>query len=326
MLRLSAAIFISLMSWGESFTSVPTLLEGASSVCTDESESDESTVKWDAAALQKLYAEEGLLFTAFYDSTLLDHNTTLADLTYVCGGVACGGHMNPILYPDTSNPGQEPRKQPYLILNPNVTWKAGGCAYLQDAGDSHGAVSKCPGPGQIDLKKKPAELAKSFIEAYANATPPSGCKSHFDSWSTGNGGFEDPNAERNSFVATYNSFYQMLKPLIKSPPPQRKCKTELQMQENQINQAYCKSDVLAIGYTETHISYNGTSMVCKDNASIEAAKKLSDSANLPLIKMTRRSEGSIVPSDPGYLCKVLFSVDYSPITFTDATIEFITVM
>ena len=63
-------------------------------------------------------------------------------------------------------------------------------------------------------------------------------------------------------------------------------------------------------------------MVCKDNASIEAAKKLSDSANLPLIKMTRRSEGSIVPSDP---CKVLFSVYYPRITFTDASIEFTTV-
>ena len=91
------------------------------------------------------------------------------------------------------------------------------------------------------------------------------------------------------------------------------------MQENQINQAYCKSDVLAIGYTET---YNGEHPACKDNTSFEAAKQLHLTTKLPLIKMTRRSEGSIVPSDP---CKVLFSVYYPRITFTDASIEFTTV-
>ena len=124
MSRLTVAIFVSLLSWCESFTSTPTLLEGASSsACVNE-----TAVGWDAAALQKLYAEDGLLFTAFYHSTLVDHNTKLADLTYVCGGDACGGNMNPILYPDTENPGQEPRTRPYLILHPNVTWKVGGCA------------------------------------------------------------------------------------------------------------------------------------------------------------------------------------------------------
>ena len=83
MLRLSVPILISLVSWGESFTSTPTLLEGASSVCTDESESDEWTDKWDAAALQKLYAEEGLLLTAVNGSEpVVDHNSTRADLTY----------------------------------------------------------------------------------------------------------------------------------------------------------------------------------------------------------------------------------------------------
>eukprot|EP00964_Phaeocystis_antarctica_P002170 scaffold1134_cov57-Phaeocystis_antarctica.AAC.4 len=320
MSRLTVAIFVSLLSWCESFTSTPTLLEGASSTsaCVNN-----VSVGWDAAALQKLYAEEGLLFTAFNASEPFgDHDKSYADLTYVCGGEACGGKMNAIFWPDTANPGQEPRTLPYLILHPNVTWKPGGCAYIQDAGDSSGKGA-CPGPGQVDPKTLPATLAKSFIEDYTNPTPPNiQCKSHFDSWSTGSGGFPDPSAERESFVATYNSFYQMLKPLIKSPPPQRKkeCKNlELQMQENQINQPYCKSDVLAIGYTET---YNGDNPACKDDRSIAAANKLHRSTGLPLIKMTRRSEGSIVPSDP---CKVLFSVYYPRITFTDASIEFTTV-